>query len=39
MRPDFLEEKKSFILVMIQYCEENENASKYFIKKFKVYTN
>ena len=37
--PDFFGESKSFILVEIPYCEENENASKHFIKKFKTFTN
>ena len=32
--PDLFEESKPFILAEIPYCEENENASKHFIKKF-----
>ena len=37
--PDLFEESKPFILVEIPYCEENKNASKYFIKKFEAFTN
>ena len=37
--PDLFEESKQFILVEIPYCEEHENASKHFIKKFEVFTN
>ena len=37
--PDPFEESKPFILVEITYCEENENASKHFIKKFEAFTN
>ena len=37
--PDLFEESKPFILVEIPYCEENENASKHFIKKFEAFTN
>ena len=37
--PDLFEESKPFILVEIPYCEKNENASKYFIKKFETFTN
>ena len=31
---DLFEESKPLILVEMPYCEENENASKHFIKKF-----
>ena len=37
--PNLFEESKSFILVEIRYCEENENASKHFIKKFETFTS
>ena len=37
--PDLFEESKQFILVEIPYCEEHENASKHFIKKFEAFTN
>ena len=37
--PDLFEERKPFILVEIPYCEENENASKHFIRKFEAFTN
>ena len=36
---DLSEESKPFILVKILYCEQNENASKHFIKKFEAFTN
>ena len=39
IRPDHFEESKPFILGEIPYCEENENASKHFIKKFEAFTN
>ena len=35
--PDLFEENKPFILNKITYREENENASKYFIKKFEAF--
>ena len=37
--PDLFEESKLFILVEILCCEENEHASKHFIKKFEAFTN
>ena len=37
--PDLFEDSKPFILVAIPYCEENENGSKHFIKKFEAFTN
>ena len=37
--PDLFEESKPFILVEIPYCEENENASKHFIKILEAFTN
>ena len=36
---DLFEDSKPFILVEIPYCEESENASKFFFKKFEVFTN
>ena len=36
--PDLFEESKPFKLVVIPYCEENENASNYFVKKFEAFT-
>ena len=36
---DLFEESKPVILVEIPYCEENENAFKHFIEKFKAFTN
>ena len=36
---DLFEESKPLILVEMPYCEENENASKHFIKKFQAFTN
>ena len=36
---DLFEESKPLTLVEIPYCKENGNASKYFIKKFKAFTN
>ena len=35
---NFFEEEKPFLLIEIPYCEENENKSKYFIKKFHLFT-
>ena len=37
--PALFEESKPFILVEMAYCEENQNASKHFIKKFETFTN
>ena len=37
--PDLFEESKPFILFEVPYCEENQNASKHSIKKFKTFTN
>ena len=37
--PDLFGKSKPFILVEIPCCEENENASKHFRKKFETFTN
>ena len=37
--PDLFEKSKTVILIEITYCEENENASKLFIKKIETFIN
>ena len=37
--PNLYNEKKPFLLIEVPYCEENETASKHFIKKFHEFTN
>ena len=37
--PNLFDENNTFLLTEVPYCEMNETASKYFIKKFRQFRN